>query len=251
MALPSSGTITMPQIQAEFGGANPIGLNEYYRGGTYVPNWSGTSSIPTSGTISLNDFYGAGNIPTITNITNRTNGGVFTISGLSSAPKYIFVLIANFNSRQFGSVFPVPSITGIGSFTTIRAANYGSSNDGHRASIFNLNVGTATSVELNIATTSSLTVTVFALNNVTDLPVFSSGQANGATVTLNTPSQGFTVAASVRNFGTMSSASPSCDIVYAYAQGANGIDTAPPGGNKAYSLGNGTRYVTVAASFAF
>lgn len=37
MALQTSGTITFAQIQAEFGGANPISLSEYYRGGAYVP----------------------------------------------------------------------------------------------------------------------------------------------------------------------------------------------------------------------
>ena len=38
MALQSSGTITLAQIQTEFGGSNPIGLSEYYKGGSYVPN---------------------------------------------------------------------------------------------------------------------------------------------------------------------------------------------------------------------
>lgn len=59
MALPASGAISLLDIQNEFGGANPIALSEYYRGGTYVPNTSNNTSIPTSGTISLNDFHGA------------------------------------------------------------------------------------------------------------------------------------------------------------------------------------------------
>lgn len=57
MTLASSGTITFAQIQTEFGGSNPIDLNEYYRGGTYVANTSGNSTIPTSGAIDLADFY--------------------------------------------------------------------------------------------------------------------------------------------------------------------------------------------------
>ena len=57
MALQGSGTITLAQIQSEFGGANPIGLNEYYRGGSYVPNTSANNGIPTSGTIDMADFY--------------------------------------------------------------------------------------------------------------------------------------------------------------------------------------------------
>ena len=39
MALPNSGSISLADIQNEFGGSNPIGLNEYYRNGSYVtPN---------------------------------------------------------------------------------------------------------------------------------------------------------------------------------------------------------------------
>ena len=57
MALPSSGTLTFTQIQTEFGGSNPIALNEYYRGGSYVPNIAANSAIPTTGTISVSNFY--------------------------------------------------------------------------------------------------------------------------------------------------------------------------------------------------
>ena len=34
MALPGSGTITIAQIAAEFGGDAPHSLSEYYRGGS-------------------------------------------------------------------------------------------------------------------------------------------------------------------------------------------------------------------------
>lgn len=37
MALQTSGPISFADLQAEFGGSHPIGLNEYYRGGAYVP----------------------------------------------------------------------------------------------------------------------------------------------------------------------------------------------------------------------
>jgi hypothetical protein len=58
MALPASGTITLAQIQTEFGGSNPVSLNEYYRGGVNVPNTVNTATIPTSGAISVSNFYG-------------------------------------------------------------------------------------------------------------------------------------------------------------------------------------------------
>lgn len=63
MALQSSGAITLANIQTEFGGSNPISLNEYYRGGGYVP--SSVSAVPASGTISIGNFYGTSNyVPT-------------------------------------------------------------------------------------------------------------------------------------------------------------------------------------------
>jgi len=61
MALPSSGPLAFTNIQTEFGGTNPIGLNEYYRGGGLVPVSSTTTTIPSSGTIAANNFYGTAN----------------------------------------------------------------------------------------------------------------------------------------------------------------------------------------------
>lgn len=58
MALPASGPLAFTNIQTEFGGTNPIGLNEYYRGGPFVPASTSTATIPTSGTIAANNFYG-------------------------------------------------------------------------------------------------------------------------------------------------------------------------------------------------
>ena len=61
MTLPASGsTITLAQIQTEFGGSNPISLNEYYGGTTNERsyfNGSNWALIPTSGTISCNQFW--------------------------------------------------------------------------------------------------------------------------------------------------------------------------------------------------
>ena len=48
MALQSSGQISLQDIQDEFGGSHPISLSEYY----------GVDTIPASGAISFNDFYG-------------------------------------------------------------------------------------------------------------------------------------------------------------------------------------------------
>jgi hypothetical protein len=55
MALPSSGTISLGDIQTEFGGTNPISMSEYYRGGSFVTD--NNTNVPTSGTIDFSDFY--------------------------------------------------------------------------------------------------------------------------------------------------------------------------------------------------
>jgi hypothetical protein len=59
MTLQSSGAISLQDLQNEFGGVAPISLSEYYRGGGLVPDTPINSAIPTSGTISLQNFYGA------------------------------------------------------------------------------------------------------------------------------------------------------------------------------------------------
>lgn len=72
MVLQTSGEISLTNIQTEFGGSNPISINEYYAGGAYVPSGaSGTNgSIPTSGAISISQFYGT--YSAVLNFTNRS-----------------------------------------------------------------------------------------------------------------------------------------------------------------------------------
>lgn len=64
MPLPTSGPISFSDIQAEFGGTDPISLSEYYAGGAYVPaGTTGTNgAVPSSGAISLFNFYGTSSV---------------------------------------------------------------------------------------------------------------------------------------------------------------------------------------------
>lgn len=64
MTLPSSGnSISLNQIQTEFGGSNPIGVNEYY---------SAASGLPSSGEVNFSDFYGKAKPTTLTSGVNVT-----------------------------------------------------------------------------------------------------------------------------------------------------------------------------------
>jgi len=74
MVLQTSGPISLANIQTEFGGSNPISLSEYY--GAY---WG----IPTSGAISIGDFYGATSITTLTSgltVNGQPNRKIITVS---------------------------------------------------------------------------------------------------------------------------------------------------------------------------
>ena len=59
MAVPTTN-VSLGSIQTEFGGSAPTSINEYYRGGTYVPigTTSSYGTIPTSGQIDFGVFRG-------------------------------------------------------------------------------------------------------------------------------------------------------------------------------------------------
>ncbi len=107
MTLPSSGSLTLQSIQGEFGGSNPIGLNEYYRGGGLVPNHSNTSSIPTSGVIDVQDFYGTSSASPL-DLTHNINMKQFT----QGAGKNVFTLYG-YSTTFSGSPTPTASDTSI------------------------------------------------------------------------------------------------------------------------------------------
>lgn len=101
MAIPSSGPLTLADIQTEFGGSNPISLSEYYAGGGLVPaGTSGTyGAVPSSGQISIQNFYGTQNqfgggnqsvtdlrslgVAMFAGASTPTAGGTLTVNGIS------------------------------------------------------------------------------------------------------------------------------------------------------------------------
>jgi len=57
MAIQSSGAVSLSELATEFGGTAPHSMSEYYRDAGLVPG--NNSGVPTSGAISLTDFYGS------------------------------------------------------------------------------------------------------------------------------------------------------------------------------------------------
>lgn len=86
MTLPTSGPISLVDIQTEFGGPTPITLENYYRGGAYVLDTDYAPNVPVSGPISLSNFYGA----------KRTS---LTIVGFNNVGSNFIILPATFSGN--------------------------------------------------------------------------------------------------------------------------------------------------------
>jgi len=57
MTIKSSGQLSFSEIAAEFGGAKPFSLSQFYRGGGRVPNVGANNNIPTSGVVRFSQYY--------------------------------------------------------------------------------------------------------------------------------------------------------------------------------------------------
>ena len=114
MPLPASGAISFDNLQTEFGNTNPIPISDYYRGANLVPNISVNNSVPTSGQISLSNFYNATNadyIPTafdINDVYGNSNSNQITITGINTP---ITLNFETSNAYAIGSD-PDPLFTG-------------------------------------------------------------------------------------------------------------------------------------------
>jgi hypothetical protein len=112
MALPSSGALSLLDIQGEFGGSNPIGINEYY---------GVASGIPASGQISIDDFYGASAAPTLSYVTTVGNdntgsaaNSLGTVSlGATAANRYTIICVGAIANSSFTATIGGLSCTSI------------------------------------------------------------------------------------------------------------------------------------------
>lgn len=77
MTLPASGPMSLAMVQGEFFGSAPISLSEYYRGGPYTTNIPENYSVPTSGPISLGQFYNTRRF--VPGSQTFTSNGTFTV----------------------------------------------------------------------------------------------------------------------------------------------------------------------------
>ena len=92
MAIKSSGSLSMTEIVDEFGGSVPHSLSEYYRNGGAVPG--NNTNVPTSGTISMSNFYNAVNeiqIVVSSNATNYQTSSAFGSNWSTAVPKRLTI----------------------------------------------------------------------------------------------------------------------------------------------------------------
>lgn len=105
MTIVSSGAISIQSLVGEYGGSAPHALSEYYKGGGLVANHSNNPNVPTSGTISLSNFYGA----------NNTSPGV-TSYGYSMTPSQVAGTgVRGFSQGAYGALTPNPQPTAFSS----------------------------------------------------------------------------------------------------------------------------------------
>jgi hypothetical protein len=171
MAIPASGTLTFAQIQTEFGGSNPIGLNEYYRGGAYVPNIPANSAIPTSGAIALSNFYNSTGIFNFTysitsNFANFNLNTVMTANGWNGTAPVIANVTINAGVTVYGVGYSGTAGFTVGSLPALSTVAI--INNGTIAGYGGFGAGTATAggaggVALSISYPTTLTNNNFIL----------------------------------------------------------------------------------------
>lgn len=120
MGIPASGQVTLADLQVEYGGTDPISINEYYRGGAYVPDGAGTATIPTSGAITLDNFRGTSKTAVVTyNIIGGGGAGGFGVEDKGES-----------NRGTYGPSGTASTISGDGVQTITAAGGTGGENCG-------------------------------------------------------------------------------------------------------------------------
>lgn len=158
MVLQASGQISLSDIQDEFGGSNPVNLSEYYKksisdSSAIVPPGYPTSrinSIPTSGAISLSDFYGTelfvGNL-----LYDASTASVTSFSdvplGPAASTRWLLMANAISSSGSYGAETTPPSIDGTAA-TMAYSITTGFADDGQRVKLSYINWPTGTTADI-------------------------------------------------------------------------------------------------------
>lgn len=132
MAIKDTGSISITDISNEFTGSKPHALNEYYRGGAYVHDNTAivsdhNSTIPTSGEISVGDFYGATNLFYLQISENVENYDVLAeaeAAGWNEISKIVLLINKGVYVWSDDTAKPALLVPNIGQAVTIENSGY-------------------------------------------------------------------------------------------------------------------------------
>ena len=136
MALTGSGTISLSDIRDEFspGSNTPVSMGDYYRQGTKIKAKAGNNTathlaanVPTSGALSLSDYYGTGIGFQFTITSDTTNQNASTIFGDDFDLDYPKLVVVNSGVTVVGTSTSTPAINvpsgGAGTITITNNGN--------------------------------------------------------------------------------------------------------------------------------
>ena len=234
MALPSSGVLTLNDIQTEFGGTNPIDLSDYYRGGGLVPDSGPNAAIPTSGAISVSDFYGSANLLTLDFLTHGTGGNGSSIS-IGTARSTRLVHLSGYTTN---GVFPTSVTIGGISASLIRRQGAASTSSGQPGSVWQAwaIVPTGTTATVSVSTACVYYIATFNTVNGGSSGTGTALGANNGSSTFN-----FTVA----NPGVVFWGGNSLDPILTASAS---LSTNNPGGVSYYLFRSGVTQLCMAYS---
>lgn len=106
-SLPTSGTLSISQIAALFGGAAPHSLGEYYRQNGYVPNISANNNIPTAGTIKISNFYGGTLLDPVSALNLWWNNRASLVKSFGNTYSGVDSYRNSVNWGRYNSTYPV------------------------------------------------------------------------------------------------------------------------------------------------
>lgn len=120
MTLQASGAVSLSDIRAEYqGGSSPISMGNMYRGGANVranagdnPSTNLSANVPTSGAISISNFYSQEKGYQYTEGTNRTNKSArdyFGADYTADYPKKLIISSTITNTTLNGAALTFPS----------------------------------------------------------------------------------------------------------------------------------------------
>ena len=133
MAIKSSGSLALSEIQTEWLGSNPIGMSEYYGDGDYLPDGAvdgDGNAVPESGALDISDFYDTSRATDLTISSNTNNYNIATATQDAGGDLNTPVNLQINSGVTVGSTSTgTPAMithTGWGSGTTITIVNQGS-----------------------------------------------------------------------------------------------------------------------------